>query len=112
MTGHDKPPSLGDLNSRLKAARKKAAAHDPDSGGSGRGLISGSAAQALRLGMEMLAALVVGGAIGFFLDRWLGTRPWLLLVCLLFGVAAGFVNAYRVSQRISRDPEADPDGPE
>lgn len=57
-------------------------------------------AAALRISMEMVAALFVGGAIGWFLDRFLGTGPWLLLVFLVLGFAAGMLGAVRESKRI------------
>ena len=54
---------------------------------------------AMRLTTEMFAALVVGGGLGWLVDEWLGTRPWLMLVFLLVGCAAGMLNAYRVARR-------------
>ena len=45
--------------------------------------------------MELVAALVVGVAIGWGIDRWLGTRPWGLLVFFFLGAAAGILNVYR-----------------
>jgi len=51
---------------------------------------------ALRVGTELLAATMLGSGIGFFLDAWLGTRPWFLLLFFLFGTFAGFLNLYRV----------------
>ena len=57
-------------------------------------------AAALRISMEMVAALFVGGAIGWFLDRFLCTGPWLLLVFLVLGFAAGMLGAVRESKRI------------
>ncbi len=57
-------------------------------------------AAAIRISMEMVAALFVGGVIGWFLDRFLGTGPWLLLVFLVLGFAAGMLGAVRASQRI------------
>ncbi len=41
---------------------------------------------------------MIGLGAGYLLDRWLGTRPWLLLLFFLFGVSAGFLNLYRVLQ--------------
>ena len=38
----------------------------------------------------MIGAIGVMTAIGYGLDRWLGTWPWFLLGCILFGVATGF----------------------
>ena len=47
------------------------------------------------IGMTMVASTVIGLAAGYYGDRWLGTSPWLMLVGLLFGIAAGFVNLFR-----------------
>jgi ATP synthase protein I len=38
---------------------------------------------------------MLGFAGGYYLDRWLGTSPWLMLVGLLLGIAAGFLNLFR-----------------
>jgi ATP synthase protein I len=46
---------------------------------------------------EFVAATVVGALIGWFLDKWLGTTPWLLILFLGLGIAAGFNNVYRMS---------------
>ncbi len=45
------------------------------------------------VGMALVAAMIVGGVMGYFLDKWLGTAPWLLFVFLIFGVIAGVKNA-------------------
>jgi ATP synthase protein I len=47
------------------------------------------------LGMAMVVATMLGLAAGYYLDRWLGTSPWLLLLGLGFGIAAGFVLLFR-----------------
>jgi ATP synthase protein I len=47
------------------------------------------------IGMTMVLATVIGLAGGYFLDRWLGTKPWLTLIGLGFGIAAGFVSFFR-----------------
>jgi len=53
---------------------------------------------ALRIGVELVAALVVGVGIGVLLDRWWGTSPWMLLAFFLLGAAAGILNVFRVVQ--------------
>ena len=58
---------------------------------------------AFRMATELVAALLVGGGIGWFLDRWLDTRPWLLLVFLTLGMAAGTLNAFREAKRMGGD---------
>ena len=66
----------------------------------------GSAASSLgiglRVGMEMVSALVVAVAIGWGLDRLLGTRPILLAVFVLLGGAAGVLNVWRMFAPRSR----------
>ena len=43
-----------------------------------------------------LTAVAVGVGLGWACDRWLGTRPWGLLVFLFLGIGAGMTNVYRV----------------
>ena len=44
------------------------------------------------VGFAMVLATVIGLAGGYYLDQWLGTKPWLLLVGLGFGIAANRAN--------------------
>ncbi len=59
-----------------------------------------------RLGNRVLAELIgglAGGAlIGWVLDRFLGTSPWLLLVMLFLGIIVAFRNIIRISNRRSK----------
>ena len=48
--------------------------------------------------------LAVGGGIGWLLDEWLGTRPWLFVVFIFVGIAAGILNAFRAAQRMGATP--------
>lgn len=50
----------------------------------------------LRVGTELVSALVVAVAIGWGLDRWLGTKPILMAVFVLIGGAAGVANVWRL----------------
>jgi ATP synthase protein I len=47
------------------------------------------------IGVSLVAATAIGLAIGYGLDRWLGTSPWLTLTFTLLGIAAGFINLFR-----------------
>lgn len=47
---------------------------------------------------EFVGAVLVGGGVGWKLDEWLGTGPWLMIVLLGLGIAAGFWNIYRVAK--------------
>ncbi len=95
---------LDDLDGRLRRARAaRSVESTPAAPRSGL-------AAALRLAAEMVSALIVGGAMGWFLDRWLDTKPWFLLVFLLLGAAAGMLNAYRAAMRMSAGHESDSSG--
>ncbi|MBF0189830.1 MAG: AtpZ/AtpI family protein [Magnetococcales bacterium] len=49
---------------------------------------------AMRMSTELVSAVFVGGGIGYLLDYWLGSGPWLTLVFFSFGLAAGFRDMY------------------
>ena len=51
------------------------------------------------LGIEIGVALAIGMLIGWYLDRLFGTRPWLLMLFSLFGIAAGFRNIIRLARK-------------
>jgi ATP synthase protein I len=51
------------------------------------------------LGLEMGVATAIGYGAGWWLDRRLGTKPYLMLVMLLLGIAAGFRSLYRAARR-------------
>ena len=83
-----------DFDTRLRRAR----------GNDGKGGLSGAAADsqtgkgmAFRIGTEIVVAVAVGGGIGFWIDTWLDTKPWCLIVFLLLGNAAGLWNVFRVT---------------
>jgi ATP synthase protein I len=50
---------------------------------------------------SLFAAVAAGLFLGWLLDRWLGTRPWLLVVGLVLGAAAGFFEFIRASSKLS-----------
>ena len=53
---------------------------------------------AFKMSTEMVAAVVVGTIIGFILDNWFGTKPWLILIFFFVGVAAGILNVVRTAK--------------
>lgn len=48
-----------------------------------------------QVGLTLVISTVIGLTGGYYLDRWLGTSPWLILIGLGLGVAAGFVSLFR-----------------
>lgn len=51
------------------------------------------------VGLMFPASILVGFAIGFFLDKWLKTDPWLKIVFILYGIVAGFYNLFSQTRR-------------
>ncbi len=55
------------------------------------------------LGLEMAISVVIGMAIGYYLDKWLGTSPWLTIVWIGLGFAAGVRSLYRSAVQSEKD---------
>lgn len=84
---------LSSLDARLKAAADAETARTGTTQRKpGKGYKQGG-----RILTELIAGPAGGGLIGWFLDRLLGTSPWLLLVLLFLGFAVAFRNIYRIS---------------
>jgi ATP synthase protein I len=49
------------------------------------------------------SSIIVGLFFGYILDRWLGTRPWLLLVFTVLGVVSGLLSLFRALKKYDRD---------
>ena len=67
-----------------------------------------SLAELASVGVAMVLATMIGLGAGFYLDRWLGTAPWLTLIGLGFGIAAAFVTLFRSVKAAERKLD-DPD---
>jgi ATP synthase protein I len=48
------------------------------------------------VGFAFVLAVAFGAGAGYWLDRWLGTSPWLFLALFFLGVAAGILNVFRM----------------
>jgi ATP synthase protein I len=104
MTNSAEPPDdepalrarLDALSGNLKAQRPVAPATRPDTPRPADNLTSGMS-MGLRAGSEFVAAILVGGAIGWGLDWALKTRPAFTIVFFLLGVAAGVWNVIRAT---------------
>lgn len=51
--------------------------------------------KALRASTDLVAALIVGGFLGYWIDQWLGTKPWGMIIFFFLGFAAGFMSIYK-----------------
>ncbi|MDC3151434.1 AtpZ/AtpI family protein [Candidatus Pelagibacter sp.] len=81
------------LKDRLKNARKKLKVEKENPQTSNIG-------QAFKLSTELVAAVLVGTIIGFILDNWFDTKPWLIIIFFFVGVVAGILNVIRSAKKL------------
>lgn len=104
---HDDLPSLDALQEKINATHVRHRRHVAPS--SGQGQIDSGSAMAMRCAADLVAGAVVGGGAGYLLDSYFDTKPFLSLICLLFGVAGGFLNVWRTTQIAMRQDTRDAD---
>lgn len=103
------------LRARLEALKSELGGAEARGEAEARGQSSsGSNASALGAGMraasELVAGILVGTGLGFLLDRFFGTKPWLLIIFMMLGMAAGFRNIYRLGMRPTVLPDSNDRG--
>ena len=89
---------LGDRLGKVRSQRDAEMSAGADAEMRGRGMAYG-----MRMAAELVAAVIVGGSIGWGLDWVLGSRPWLFLLFFLLGFAAGVLNVMRAYERMQRE---------
>lgn len=62
--------------------------------------------QAFRYAAELVVGVAFGGGLGWVLDRQFGTAPWLMIVLVILGFAAGLMNLIRAAQKAQAENEA------
>ena len=87
---------IDQFKARLEIAKSKILKKNKDSKQSS----SSNIGVAFKLSTEMVAAVVVGTIIGFILDNWFGTKPWLILIFFFVGVVAGILNVIRSAKNM------------
>jgi len=88
-----------DFKTRLKIAKLKLA-KQVQSDSEKKGSFMGNA---FKLGTELVAAVAVGTIIGFILDSWFDTKPWLIIIFFFLGAAAGMMNVIRTANRMQKE---------
>ena len=88
-----------DFKTRLKIAKSKIK-NQVKSDLEKKGSFMGSA---FKLGTELVAAVAVGTIIGFILDNWFDTKPWLIIIFFFLGAVAGLINVIRTANRMQKE---------
>lgn len=83
------------LSARLEKLQRD---RNVPSADAGRGAALG---MAFRLGTEFVLGVGIGGGMGWLLDRWLGTSPWLFILFLFLGMGAGVLNVARTAKQMN-----------
>ncbi len=88
-----------DFKTRLKIAKSKIK-NQFENDKENRGSFMGNA---FKLGTELVAAVLVGTIIGFILDTWFDTKPWLIIIFFFLGAAAGMLNVIRAANKMQKE---------
>ena len=86
------------FKTRLKIAKNKAKSRKSSKNEES----SSNMGTAFKMSTELVSAVVVGTIIGFILDNWFGTKPWLILIFFFVGVVAGIMNVVKSAKRMQK----------
>ena len=91
--------NLKEISTRLEIAKKKIKKKQTKTNGSD----TVSLGKALKISTELVAAVVVGTTLGFILDNWFDTRPWLTISFFFMGTAAGILNVIKSAKNMHKN---------
>ena len=91
--------NLKEISTRLEIAKKKIKKDKINHQGSN----AASFGKAMKISTELVAAVVVGGTIGFILDTWFDTKPLLIIIFFFIGVVAGILNVIRSAKSMHKN---------
>ena len=90
--------SKDQFKTRLKIAKNKAKSRKSSKNEES----SSNMGTAFKMSTELVSAVVVGTIIGFILDNWFGTKPWLILIFFFVGVIAGIMNVIKSARKMQK----------
>ena len=88
-----------EISTRLEIAKKKIIKDQIKNKSSN----AASLGKALKISTELIAAVAVGTTIGFILDNWFDTRPWLTVSFFIMGVVAGILNVIKSAKDMNKN---------
>ncbi len=87
------------FKTRLKIAKEKLKKHSSNLTDNENSTFMGSA---FKLGTELISAVAVGTIIGFILDNWFDTKPWLIIIFFFLGSIAGILNVIKTAKKMQK----------
>ena len=91
--------SIKEISTRLEIAKKNLKKNKAKNNSSN----AASLGKALKISTELVAAVVVGSTIGFILDNWFDTKPWLTIVFFFMGGTAGILNVIKSAKKMQKN---------
>lgn len=92
-----KMKDIKELDSKIKNLSKKTRKVESESSS------NSSLGIAMKLSSEMVAAVFVASLIGYYLDKWLETEPFFLIILFFLGAITGILNVVRTSKMINKE---------
>ena len=93
--------NLKEITTRLEIAKKNLKRNNLKNNGSN----ITSLGKALKISTELVAAVVVGTTLGFILDNWFDSKPWLTVIFFFAGAAAGILNVIRSAKLMQKNSD-------
>lgn len=95
MKKNDRLPSLDKLQAKIDKIKK------PEQ--KGEGLYNASdMSEAIRMIIDLVVGVIMGTGCGYLLDKWLNTIPWLMIIGMFLGIAAGVKNMLRTGELMDK----------
>ena len=91
--------SIKEISTRLEIAKRNLKKNKAKNNSSN----AASLGKALKISTELVAAVVVGSTIGFILDNWFDTKPWLTIVFFFMGATAGILNVIKSAKKMHKN---------
>ena len=63
-------------------------------------------AEASSLGLALPSGIVIGMFFGYWLDKWLKTEPWMIIIWTLLGIASGLISLIRGLKKLMRESDS------
>ncbi len=95
MKDNNRLPSLDKLQAKIDKIKGYQPTDSKDSSGA-------DMSQAVRLIIDLMAGVIMGVGVGYFVDKWLETTPLFMIAGLFFGMVAGVKNMLRSAELIDK----------